>query len=862
MGRVRLGWLAVASLVFLIQAAQFADAKTKPVKTHDADPAPAAPASSYDWTGFYAGMNVGAAWGSYDPTTSTSLGSYLIHSRDVAAVNAAGAQNISPLGFIGGGQAGYNWQADRALLGLEVEADYLHLLGSANSNAIRYPAGGSGFFNGGFRLNQFVISSYANADWLMTLRPRVGVTADNWLFYLTGGLALTKLQGQFLFTDGNAAGAVTGAVQEADVHSIRAGYALGGGVEAGLNARLSVKAEYLYVHFGNVTAHQVSSNFVSGFTPPSPQNFTQSMDLSASILRLGLNYRFGGAADNGNAAFWPRQSSAVALSDWQFDVGTRLWFSSGKIGAPQPLLGSGPLPSTLNSRLTYINLDGVSGETFGRADHVSGFFVKGYVGAGGIVGGNLIDEDFPGFGGAYSSTVSPVSGSLGYVTLDLGYTFLKGPGGSLGAFVGYNYFRQHLNGFGCSQAAGDTTCTGLDPAFQVFAEDDHFNSLRLGLTTEFWLTDALKFNAEAAYVPYTTFRGQDDHNFRELLFPELAPTGNGVMLESILSYAVTRNWNVGAGGRYWAFNSNTGSEWFDALGLPLPTTPQLGRFNTERYGVFVQTDYHWGEEMSAAGLHGAQDGSAAATAMTAPNWSGSLSRRLCGRRLERRPLVGSVRRHHKLRPHQYRGLWRHRAQHRSVGRRPHRRRLAKRPLGRRHRRRTRRGEYPRREYLLLRHRRRQLPEGRQCHRHGRRPLGLRLRPLLALCQRRCGVDEFDLHDLGRHFRQSDRRLSGDRQVGLGLDGGRRRAICADRKLVDAVRIRTYRPSHHFGRICRSPGAQRPDVRREAVAQYAQARHRPEVRLAEPVRSGRLIACLPARFRLHRQRRRLYETRSK
>jgi len=610
MWRVRAGVCAAAALFCLAQAAP-ADARDKSPPV-----APATAAPTYDWTGFYAGVNLGAAWGSFDPTTSTQAGSYLTHARDIAAVNAAGAQTINPLGFAGGGQAGYNVQSGRTLLGFEAELDYLHLLGAANSNAVRYPAGGSGFFNSGFRLNQFVISSYADANWLLTLRPRAGVTVDNWLFYLTGGLAVTELKGQFLFTDGNAAGAVIGAVQEANAGSVRAGYALGGGIETGLNDRLSLKAEYLYVHFGTLYGHEVSSNFVSSFTPPSPQAFTQSMDLSASILRLGLNYRFGAAAaGNGNATFWPPRS-AVSLSDWQFDVGTRLWFSSGKIGAPQPLLGNAPLPSTINSRLTYINLDGISGETFGRADHASGVFVKGYVGAGAITHGDLIDEDFPGFGGAYSNTVSPVSGSLGYATLDLGYTFLKGPGGRLGAFVGYNYFRQHLDGFGCNQAAGDTTCVGVDAAFQVFNEDDHFNSLRVGLSTDFWLTDALKFSADAAYVPYTTFRGQDDHNLRQLLLPEMAPTGNGVMLESVLNYAVTRNWNVGVGGRYWALNTNTGSVWFDALGLALPTTPQLARYNTERYGVFLQTDYHWGDERPAEAAR------AAPVAVARVNWSG------------------------------------------------------------------------------------------------------------------------------------------------------------------------------------------------------------------------------------------------
>jgi hypothetical protein len=60
---------------------------------------------------------------------------------DVAAVNAAGAQSIKPLGFSGGEQIGYNRQFGRFVLGLEADLDYLHLNGAANSGAKLYPVG-------------------------------------------------------------------------------------------------------------------------------------------------------------------------------------------------------------------------------------------------------------------------------------------------------------------------------------------------------------------------------------------------------------------------------------------------------------------------------------------------------------------------------------------------------------------------------------------------------------------------------------------------------------------------------------------------------------------------------------------------
>jgi hypothetical protein len=77
---------------------------------------------------------------------------------------------------------------------------------------------------------------------------------------------------------------------------------------------------------------------------------------------------------------------------------------------------------------------------FARANHRSGFFVKGYLGAGEINKGHLNDEDFPGFGTAYSNTLLSASGHLGYATIDVGYNIWRDAGAKVGPFVGYNYY--------------------------------------------------------------------------------------------------------------------------------------------------------------------------------------------------------------------------------------------------------------------------------------------------------------------------------------------------------------------------------------------------------------------------------------
>ena len=59
----------------------------------------------------------------------------------------------------------------------------------------------------------------------------------------------------------------------------------------------------------------------------------------------------------------------------------------------------------------------------------------------------------------------------------------------------------------------------------ALAEDDRFNSLRLGVSAQVMLTDRLKLTAEAAYLPWANFKGRDDHNLRQLLVPEASASG-------------------------------------------------------------------------------------------------------------------------------------------------------------------------------------------------------------------------------------------------------------------------------------------------------------------------------------------------
>jgi outer membrane immunogenic protein len=244
-------------------------------------PPPAPVVSS--WAGFYIGANAGGAWGSFDPSTTTTFtpvrsGGYFL-AADVPGVNAAGQQSIKPSAFTGGFELGYNFQAGNFVYGLEGDIESFHLSGSSTSGAVFYPFGVSCSLGN----SCFTMNAAAHTDWLATARGRLGIAANNWLFFATGGAAFTTLNGSFSFADSLS-------TESGSIQSTRVGYTVGGGVESRLWGNWSVKGEYLFVDFGQVST--VSNNLAAGGFPFPGQVFTHSIDLKANIARLGVNYHF------------------------------------------------------------------------------------------------------------------------------------------------------------------------------------------------------------------------------------------------------------------------------------------------------------------------------------------------------------------------------------------------------------------------------------------------------------------------------------------------------------------------------------------------------------------------------------------
>lgn len=210
-------------------------------------------APMYNWSGFYIGGHAGWAW-----ATSTVDGT-------TGTFDNAGpqTQTLKPDDWMWGGQIGFNWQAGNWVLGIEAD------LGELN------PSANVTFFGPGSAGNDDIFSvSYGR---YYTVTGRLGWAMDRALWYVKGGYVNAKISQTAGDTDG-------GAIDPTDFVSVsknRGGWTLGGGLEYGLTPNWSVKAEYLYMDFSNVSV----TNLDAG-------NETYTFNDKVHTLKVGVNYRF------------------------------------------------------------------------------------------------------------------------------------------------------------------------------------------------------------------------------------------------------------------------------------------------------------------------------------------------------------------------------------------------------------------------------------------------------------------------------------------------------------------------------------------------------------------------------------------
>jgi outer membrane immunogenic protein len=215
---------------------------------------------AYSWTGFYAGIKAGYGWGN----TVDDVGA-----QPFLPAAIAQTANPNPRGLLGGVQAGYNYQFNQVVLG--VQADFA--LGNIHgSNSVLAP-NGSNNTNADQRLDSFG-----------TVRGRVGFTPDNqWLVYGTGGFAFGhgKLTTNIITTGSCGAGIC----ELGSGSKMLTGWTAGAGVEYALSQKWSFLFEYLYYDLGTISHTATDTT-----TAVTDFQFISSK-FKGNIVQVGLNYK-------------------------------------------------------------------------------------------------------------------------------------------------------------------------------------------------------------------------------------------------------------------------------------------------------------------------------------------------------------------------------------------------------------------------------------------------------------------------------------------------------------------------------------------------------------------------------------------
>jgi outer membrane immunogenic protein len=190
-----------------------------------------------NWTGAYAGVNFG--------------GGYANVSTTVSGLAGAGATSENLTGFVGGGQAGANWQTGSTVVGFECD-----LQGADQNHKTT---------NAAFAVTD-TITYFGSA------RGRLGLGVDRWLPYVTGGWGYA----------GWSSTATAAGVAQASVTRSHGFWTMGGGLEVAVWHNISGKIEYLFADTGTVaTSHSTAAGVV-----------TFNSTIHDNIVRAALNYRF------------------------------------------------------------------------------------------------------------------------------------------------------------------------------------------------------------------------------------------------------------------------------------------------------------------------------------------------------------------------------------------------------------------------------------------------------------------------------------------------------------------------------------------------------------------------------------------
>jgi outer membrane immunogenic protein len=248
------------------------------------------PAAQYkpptsNWTGPYVGAGLGGKWADSLWTATSVFDPPL--PAGIKSVDASSPRQYDSLQARYGGYAGYNWQYQSWVFGLEADffgGDRTVMKAGFPGCTIACVAGAPGPGND---------TTSVAMKWDASVRARIGYkTSPDLMLYGTGGYAWQSMQSTgtcetsatdpFCFTG-------DGSLKTQTNSKTLTGWTAGGGLEWQLSRNLLLRSEYRYSHF-----KKWDDVFFPGqpAVNPGADTYRYQLRVNTSILTVGLAYRF------------------------------------------------------------------------------------------------------------------------------------------------------------------------------------------------------------------------------------------------------------------------------------------------------------------------------------------------------------------------------------------------------------------------------------------------------------------------------------------------------------------------------------------------------------------------------------------
>ncbi len=191
-----------------------------------------------------------------------------------------GQQAIANSGFLGGLQAGWNYQVQRLVLGTEVDFSWTRLNGTNSAALLSKNPNVSDTETDGNTTN-----------WIGSATTRLGIARDTLLLYGKAGAAWANNSYSL-----NHAGVYYGLSPPlgfaATTNDTRVGWTVGTGLEWAFARNWTAKIEYDYMDFGTATENFAGTVVCVTFACPAPANIAVNVKETISEVKLGINYKF------------------------------------------------------------------------------------------------------------------------------------------------------------------------------------------------------------------------------------------------------------------------------------------------------------------------------------------------------------------------------------------------------------------------------------------------------------------------------------------------------------------------------------------------------------------------------------------